>query len=67
MGIVETNRVTQMFLHDGDVMHGRRDRSQELKRGALDFSPTQANPRVRIRVDESDSHGAFTVGRRLRN
>ena len=64
IGVIEANSVAQMFLHDGNVMHPRRDRRQELKRGALDFPPAQANARIRIRVDKSDSQIAFRLGRR---
>jgi len=61
VGVVEANRVTQMLLHHGNVMFGRGDRRQELKRGAFDLSSTQAHARVRIRVDESNSHVALAA------
>jgi hypothetical protein len=61
LGTPDADGIAQVFLDDGDVVLGRRDRRQQLKRGALDLSPTQPERRVRIRIDELDSHSAYTL------
>jgi hypothetical protein len=61
LDVRDADGIAQVLLHDGDVVLGRRDRRQQLKRGAFDLSPTQPNGRVRIRIDELDFHCTYTI------
>lgn len=53
LSVLEIDGVAEMFLKDGDVVVGRRDRSQWLERRTLDLSSIETY--TRIRIDKSDS------------
>ncbi len=53
LSVLESDGVAEMFLKDGDVVVGRRDRGQWLERRTLDLSSFETY--TRIRIDKSDS------------
>ena len=61
--VVVSNVISQMLLHDRDVMGRRGERCQELKGSAFDLSSTQPDARIWIRIDELDFHFAYTIAR----